>query len=67
MALHKREEVVNKKKSLLTIHFKPLIDDSNFFYGIAKGKVMNSVDGRYGHDSLSLLYHFAKAFWQIIR
>ena len=55
MALHKREEVDNKKKSLVTIHFKPLINDSSYFYGIGKEKVMNSAHGRYGRDSLSLL------------
>jgi hypothetical protein len=56
MALHiKREEVDNKKKSLVSIHSKPLINDSNYFYGIGKGKVMNSAHGRYKRDSLSLL------------
>ena len=39
MALHKREEVDNKKKSLVTIHSKQLINDSNYFYAIDKGKV----------------------------
>jgi hypothetical protein len=56
MVLHKREEVDNKKKSLVTIHSKPLINDSNYFFGIGKGKVMNSAHGHYGHDILSLLY-----------
>jgi hypothetical protein len=55
MALHKREEVDNKKKSLVTIHSKQLINDSNYFYAIDKGKVMNSAHDRYGRDSLSLL------------
>jgi hypothetical protein len=55
MALYKREEVDNKKKPLVAIYSKPLINDSKYFYGIGKGRVMNSTHGHYGHDSLSLL------------
>ena len=55
MVLHKREQVDNKKKSLVTTHSKPLINDSNYFYGIGKGKVINSAHSHYRHDSLSLL------------
>jgi hypothetical protein len=64
MAQHKREEVDNKKTSLVTIHSKPLINDSNYIYGIGKGKVMNSAHGRYGCDSLSLLY---KIVFQLLK
>ena len=57
MALHKREEVDNKKKSSETMN------DSNYFYGIGKGKVMNSAHGRYGRDSLSLNRKIFKPFF----
>ena len=41
---------------LLLFYVGPLINDSNCFYGVGSGKLMNSAHGHYGRDSLSVLY-----------
>ena len=45
----------NLRKILGNNRLQTIENDSNYFYGIGNGKVMNSVHGRYGLDSLSLL------------
>ena len=48
-------KLIIRKNILGNNPLQPLINDSNCFYGIGRGKVMNFAHGCYGHDSLSVL------------